>query len=538
MLITTNISIAGKSIQQFRSLTLDQSINNHHRFTLICPAEAIDGAEGALFNTSGAWIGLDIRISITSEAPDGSLLFSGIITQVETCRHSGHAGDVVISGGSPTLLLDSGPQCSCWEQRALKSIVTDVLKPYPQNRLHPLIAPSYREAISYMVQYKESTWQFIKRLAATYGEWLFYNGQQLIIGPPNEPVVPLKVGVHLSRFNLSMQARPVDWHYQGYDYTNHKIYESISDSNSIGASGWMHQAAAQSRDLYETQSNQWTNHIIRGKKELDDLVHIRSAIETSLLVRCHGASDLPCLYPGKQIHVTGKNIFNNIEEAYGEFVVAEVSHVCNGQGHYSNAFVAVPASVKAPPVTYSIDPRCETQSAVVTDNYDKKGLGRVRVRFYWMNKNEQSPWLRVTLPHAGKAKGFFILPEVGDEVIVAFEGDHPCLPFVIGSVYHGKATCDLANEENDFKVFRTRSGSEICIDDKKGSLLLRDKDNNTLTLDGTGSIQVDSKQSLLLRCGSAEIEMKQDGTIMVNGKDMQINGSGLVAVNGAMITLN
>jgi len=78
----------------------------------------------------------------------------------------------------------------------------------------------------------------------------------------------------------------------------------------------------------------------------------------------------------------------------------------------------VPASVKAPPVQSFVEPCCETQSALVTDNYDSRGLGRIRVKFHWMNGNEKSPWLRVTTPHAGDGKGLFVMPEIGEEVIV------------------------------------------------------------------------------------------------------------------------
>ena len=65
----------------------------------------------------------------------GKLDFAGVVTQVETARFSGHAGDLIITGYSPTILLDSGPHCKSWEKKAIKNIATDCLSHFPQNLL-------------------------------------------------------------------------------------------------------------------------------------------------------------------------------------------------------------------------------------------------------------------------------------------------------------------------------------------------------------------------------------------------------------------
>lgn len=257
-------------------------------------------------------------------------------------------------------------------------------------------------------------------------------------------------------------------------------------------------------------------------------------------------------------------MFNSHAVSVGEFTVITIDHYCDGQGNYFNDFTAVPATVKVPPVKPFPDPYCETQSAIVTDNNDKNSLGRVRVQFHWMKPPEKSPWLRMTTPHAGNGKGVYIIPETGEEVLVGFEGGNPLKPFVIGALFHGEAKTGFGNPGNDIKAIQTRSGNKIIMDDRKGSVLLEDRNGNNINMDGGGKITVRAGQHMVFECGSTTIELKKDGTIRFAGEKIEIiatkdvkmrsgmasftadgqtdeariNGNALVAVTGKLIKLN
>lgn len=178
-------SINGTPLLQFTSFCLRQSIFDHHQFTLTVPAQAIDGKAG-MFTRSGDMIGGSFGARIDGVGLSGTVLFNGIITGVETARFTGHQGDVLITGNSPTIIMDSGPHCKSWEKKAIKNIAQDVLKFFPQNLLEPQVQPLYGATLAYTVQYKETAWQFLKRLTATFGEWLFWDGRNLVIGPPRD----------------------------------------------------------------------------------------------------------------------------------------------------------------------------------------------------------------------------------------------------------------------------------------------------------------------------------------------------------------
>lgn len=519
------ISIEGRSIKQFSSLFLSQTIFDHHNFRLICPSEAIDNSSDKIFNASQNLIGGSISIKIEAVTGGGVLQFNGVVTQIEASRHNGHAGDIIIAGYSPTILLDSGPHCRTWEKKAVKNIAQDVLSYFPQNLLQPKISPIYSETLSYMVQYRETAWQFLSRLAATYGEWLFYDGQKLVFGNPQGDKTELSFGVNLHDFNMAMQVRPAAFKMMAYDYMNHEVYDGTPNDipNKAGLNDFGKHAFQKSEKFYGTRPKQWHNQFLTNKKQLDDYITTRAAMQSSNLVRFNGQSGHPGVQVGSTVAVQGHNVFSKKDESFGDYNVISVNHQCDGEGNYSNQFIAIPSSIKMPPVTGAEEPRCETQSALVTDNHDPKGLGRIRVKFHWMSDTEKSPWLRMTSMHGGDGKGMFFIPEIGEEVIVGFEGDSPSKPFVIGTVYHAKAKTDFSNKDNDIKAIQTRSGNKVVMNDKEGSLFFEDKDGNSIKMDGEGNIKVLANKSIELTCGESKIEMKEDGTINITGKKVTID---------------
>lgn len=500
-LVNTQITVGGNPIAQYSSFQLTQGIFAHHTFRLVCPAESIDGTTGSVFNQSKNLIGANLTVQVSSVGMQGQLKFSGIVTQVETARFSGHTGDLIITGYSPTIVLDNAPHCKSWEKKAVKNIVQEVLKYFPQNLLNPKVSTTYPETLAYTVQYKETAWQFLNRICGTYGEWLYYDGQALVAGSPaGGQGIGLTFGSNLTRFNMALEVRPAKNQSLAYDYMNADVYTSEPSGieGKAGLNELGKHALQASNNVYGTQPKNWNNSFVTNKKQLDDVVNMRAAMQSSNHVRFNGSSGQPGVKIGGQVSVQGQNVFNLSDESYGDYTVIAANHYLDGQGNYNNDFVAVPSSIKVPPVTGVQEPNCETQSAIVTDNHDPKGLGRIRAKMHWMNGSEKTPWIRVTSPHGGGGKGMFFIPEVGEEVIVGFEGDSAVKPYVIGTVYHGKASNAYSNGGNDVKALQTRSGNKVIMDDAAGSVFVEDKDGNSMLIDGAGNITVKSNKTVLI----------------------------------------
>ncbi|MEA2176331.1 MAG: hypothetical protein QOD00_3923, partial [Blastocatellia bacterium] len=107
---------------------------------------------------------------------------------------------------------------------------------------------------------------------------------------------------------------------------------------------------------------------------------------------------------------------------------------------------------------------------IVTNNQDPDEMGRVKVKFPWLSDEDESNWARVATPMAGKERGLYLLPEVEDEVLVAFENGDMRFPYVLGSLWNGKDTPPAKNDDgkNNVRVLKSRSGHVIRLTDEDG----------------------------------------------------------------------
>jgi phage protein D len=161
---------------------------------------------------------------------------------------------------------------------------------------------------------------------------------------------------------------------------------------------------------------------------------------------------------------------------------------------------------------------------VVTNQKDPDKLGRVKVMFPWMQKDKgadiESHWVRVAAPMAGKERGFFFLPEVNDEVLVAFEHGDPQHPYIVGSLWNSKDTPPLTNDKaakdgkTDQRIIKTRSGHVILLDDTKDKeqIVIRDKTTKN-------EIIINSKDNTLLINLQKDIKITAKGKMFFTAKD-------------------
>ena len=192
---------------------------------------------------------------------------------------------------------------------------------------------------------------------------------------------------------------------------------------------------------------------------------------------------------------------------------------------------------------------------IVTNNEDPDGLHRVKVRFPWLSEEHESTWARVVTPMAGNERGFYTLPEVDDEVLVAFAHGRVELPFVLGSLWNGQDVppADNADGENNIRVFKSRSGHVIRLDDTDGAekieiadsegkqSLVFDTAANTLTLTAEKDVVIESKDGMIKLTGKKGVEITAPdgkGKLEANSGLELKSPSGNVDVKGTTINLN
>ncbi|HLY84748.1 MAG TPA: VgrG-related protein [Acidimicrobiales bacterium] len=192
----------------------------------------------------------------------------------------------------------------------------------------------------------------------------------------------------------------------------------------------------------------------------------------------------------------------------------------------------------------------------VTDNNDPDSYGRVKVKLPWLSDSYESNWCRVCQLGAGPDSGAVWLPEVNDEVLVAFEFGDVRRPYVIGGLYNGQDKPKLGDGLFDSgkvkrRGFVSRSGHKfVFFDDgaKSGLALLSSDGNLKVSLNQTngeihihcqGKITVDTDSGDITVKGGANVTVQAQGNLSLKGQaGVKIESSGMVELSGQMIKLN
>lgn len=161
---------------------------------------------------------------------------------------------------------------------------------------------------------------------------------------------------------------------------------------------------------------------------------------------------------------------------------------------------------------------------LVIDNQDPQGQGRVKITFPNMSDQQIGAWARIAVLMAGNQRGTFFLPEVGDEVLVAFEAGDIRRPYVLGGLWNGQdAPPDTnADGKNNKRLIKSRSGHIIRLDDTDGSEKIEIIDKT-----GSNSITFDSANNVIKITSAKDIELDaSSGTIKLTASKLEVSTSG------------
>jgi type VI secretion system secreted protein VgrG len=492
----------------YYDLKLSQKMADHHHFSFFWQytGKAVIKPEDqakAIRSFNGS------EVIFTFKSLTGIKLMSkGIITKLISADLNGSAVNLHVSGISHSIVLDDRPKSRTYLERGMDHIVLDILSEGPTEFYQrEAIRSTYMKEFNYMAQYNETNFNFLKRLSARYAQWFYFDGMRMQYGQTKASKIKLINGASLHSFKIEVNMAAHKISLGGYDYNNAVNIRNSAERTSSGSKDSFALNVGYNQGIVtqpEISLAMYTNNA-QDKDEIEEMVTLQTAGSDANSVYYSGVSYFP-LGLGQTFTIVNQTVEHHL-------VCIEVIHQSQVHGNYSCEFKAIPADVSAPHYTdVHAFAKAENQPAKIKDNNDPKGLGRVRVDFFWGEGTKSTQWIRMIQPHSGLGKGFYFIPEIGEEVLVGFEGGNAQNPYVLGANYNGKESSGYYSPKNDIKAIRTRSGIKIIFNDNERSLLIEDPSGNKYFMDGNENTFVTAPKNMTFDVG-------EDLTINV-GKNM------------------
>ncbi len=557
----SKITIDGDEITyDISSITLEQSISSHHVLQLRIRRVGVASGSEEFEDHSRytGFLGKPISLEIKPEgeivSSSARLQFIGLVTEVRLESTIDGINTVLLKAHSPTIALDSLKKRKRFSvEQNCDDIVGSILSNYDITVGNLDRVPVSFESgtinseVNAIVQFNETDYAFIRRLASEHGLFAFYDGTAFNVEKArSNNTQDLEWRITLGAFSLGMGTGPLKYTAKVWDPKKKEAVECESDRSQLRSAltNLSQTVLDGSEKIYKTKGVSLSpKHTVQANA--DKVVTRETESAVSRLMMCDGISIVPALQVGSSIKISGMGDID------GEYWIRKIVHSLNDSGQYHNRFVCSPLELSFPSLLGEKQPYFHLQTGVVTDNNDPEGIGRVKVRLSWNSSNEETEFIRVLTPDGGGERGWFMLPEVGDEVLVGYERGNPDVPVVLGCLYNGMdkppmSSSDVLGDGVETKLFRTRSGNEIIFYDKGGSekITISQKDGkNVIVLDMSGpSITITSDGDISMKAAnislestSGDITMKAGNKIVAESTaDMQLKAGGNFKSEGSM----
>lgn len=311
-----------------------------------------------------------------------------------------------------------------------------------------------------------------------------------------------------------------------------------------------------------------------SQAEADSRATAIASTLASTLVEAEGrAAGDPALVPGACVEITAPALRGGPSPYAGAYVLTRARHVFDADGYWTDVEVSgtqdrsllgLTGGDRSPD---ALSGGNRTVAGVVvglvTNIKDPLKQGRVRMTFPWLSDTYESDWARVAVLGGGPLRGSTFLPEVDDEVLVAFEMGDVRKPYVVGGLWNGKDAppqraqlVDPSRGALNRRAIVSRLGHALTMDDSaqapgvtltsgKGTLTISLDDKQTaVTVHSDGTVEIEGTQAVKVSGGTVELTAKQSmklkaaGPLELEGAMVKITGNGPVQVKGTPIQLN
>jgi uncharacterized protein involved in type VI secretion and phage assembly len=492
-------------------------------------------------------IGARVVLSVQSSGPGGPVpLLSGEVTALE--KEVGADGvHTIVRGLDHAHRLFRGSRVEAY----LQSTAADIVRKVAQRAgIRAGTIDASGPVLDHVAQDAVSDWQFLRRLAAESGADLrvtdgalhFTSATDAATAPAgdsgarSDPLV-IERGVNLVTLRgvVTSGEQVPDVEVRGWDPANKKAVVSVAAAKArsaklpdvtpdalaktFGGNRYLAPPTTFDRTAQsDASAAAIASRLAGGFAELDGVVRGNPRMRSGTAVALAGVG---APFEGRYTLTSTRHEFSPVSGYLTSFTVSDSSE----RSLYGVA--AGPGDQRAP-VSGVIN-------AVVTATTDPEQQGRVKVMFPALSEDYETWWARTVQAGAGASRGAVILPEVGDEVLVAFGHGSFQQPFVLGGLYNGKDIPDKPWGEHvggtdgavKRRAFASRSGMVVEF--------LESPDGEQLTVSTNGGAQ----RITLTQKRDAAVEIVSEGPVSVTAKkDVTVTtGSGDVSISGANVAV-
>ncbi len=401
-----------------------------------------------------------------------------------------------------------------------------------------LMAVKYK----YVMQYNQNDWDFLWTRANQLGYQIYVEGKNLHFCPAGDSrakTSPAKLdfGGNLTRFEprVAAMGQITQTEAYGWDPSQKKNVSSTTMAelslsgtkalaNTIPANAQMKKAYSSSAKDMVIEPGASS---VPQAKAYADAAFSRAS---SSFMQAYGELDEgdPFLVAGSTVVINGLGL-----RFSGKYYVTEAHHVFREGAHRTSFYVTggVPNTFRSlilgPEKEHQLNRIGGVVTGIVTSNNDPEKLGRVQVKYPWLPKMSGSElsscWARLAFVGGGADRGIVFLPEVNDEVLLAFENGDMSSPFVLGVLYNGKdkppkgigELVDTGTKKVNERIIVSRSGHKVIFDDTAGKEKITIQDKT-----GKNKIEIDSTKNefKIISEGKLDLQSKGDLTVTTDGK--------------------
>lgn len=443
------------------SVEITQQLNRHWWCKLECRQ-----TEDKRF-PSEQCLGKDIQVLSYDDKGKESTVFDGFVFDVELIYEVWGSYSARLMAVTRSYKMDQTPRKAYYAEKTLEQVAKELTG---HSGLQSSVTGPSRKALNY-VQWGESDFDFLNRLADDYGCWLRPTAKGVEIFNAFQDGATVKWREEAGLLNFRTKGTLGQPSFNGAHYDHHemnsKTYKEVSEDAQF------FDGIPQLVQAVKTQSKQvMPPGYLHQRSRVMTLDDYQSALKKESVrsiggnVIGYGESRNQQLLPGNKVTIEGEL------DAHGTYGVTKVIHRWSTAG-YANEFRCTPWKDYVNPDPPPLPPWVGLVPARVVEHNDPKKMGRIKVQYFWQEDN-RAYWARMITPHAGADRGFMFMPEEGDEVIVGFEEGDVERPIVVGCLWNGVDQAprqefwggELAN--NDVKRIVTKSGHRMQFVDKKG----------------------------------------------------------------------